>query len=42
MKVSDKDGLLPIDSKTGIDQTGEFGDWHTIAFAPSELTWEFI
>lgn len=28
MKVSDKDGLLPIDSKTGIDQTGEFGNWY--------------
>ena len=25
MKVSDKDGLLPVDNKTGIDQTGEFG-----------------
>lgn len=24
MKVSAKDGLLPVDSKTGIDQTGEF------------------
>ena len=23
LKVSDKDGLLPIDRKTGIDQTGE-------------------
>ena len=31
MKVSDKDGLLPVDRKTGIDQTGEFGDWYTIA-----------
>lgn len=37
MKVSDKDGLLPVDSKTGIDQTGEFGNLYAMAFAPSEL-----
>lgn len=37
MKVSDEDGLLPVDSKTGIDQTGEFGNLYAIAFSPSEL-----
>lgn len=32
MEVDENDGLLPLDPKTGIDKTGEFGFWPASPF----------